>query len=85
VGTSHVPSISGEPFKALVLIARVVRRDLFLLLFRCEQMFVLLEKLIFGTDYPGFLYDRVKQMERPTTVNEETDPCALPPFPKGRF
>ena len=42
------------------LIASVTRRDLFLLLSRCEPMFVPLEKLFFGTDYPGFLYDPVE-------------------------
>ena len=35
------------------LIATLTRRDLFLLLSRCEPMFVPLEKLFFGTDYPG--------------------------------
>ena len=35
------------------LIASVTRRDLFLLLSRCEPMFVPLEKIFFGTDYPG--------------------------------
>ena len=56
------------------LIAKLTRRDLFLLLSRCEPMFVPLEKLFFGTDYPGFLYDPVEaDGEARRRVNEEAD------------
>jgi predicted TIM-barrel fold metal-dependent hydrolase len=67
------------------LIASVTRRDLFLLLSRCEPMFVPLEKLFFGTDYPGFLYDPIKLMEKLATVNEESDACGLPAIPRQKI
>jgi predicted TIM-barrel fold metal-dependent hydrolase len=60
------------------LIATLTRRDLFLMLHRCEPAFVPLEKLFFGTDYPGFLYDPVKLREKLMTVNEESDALQLP-------
>jgi predicted TIM-barrel fold metal-dependent hydrolase len=60
------------------LIASVTRRDLFLLLSRCEPMFVPLEKLFFGTDYPGFLYDPVKLKDKLESVNEEALAVGLP-------
>jgi predicted TIM-barrel fold metal-dependent hydrolase len=67
------------------LIASVTRRDLFLLLSRCEPMFVPLEKLFFGTDYPGFLYDPVVLREKVLTVNEEAEPLGLPPIPQHKI
>lgn len=67
------------------LIGSVTRRDLFLLLSRCEPMFVPLEKLFFGTDYPGFLYDPVKLMDKLLSVNEEAAACSLPPIPQGKL
>ena len=65
------------------LIATLTRRDLFLLLSRCEPMFVPLEKVFFGTDYPGFLYDPVKLLEKLRTVNEEAARRAPPRDPAG--
>lgn len=62
------------------LIASISRRDLFLLLSRCEPMFVPLEKLFFGTDYPGFLYDPVTLKEKLLSVNDEADACSMPPI-----
>jgi predicted TIM-barrel fold metal-dependent hydrolase len=79
--TKH-PNFYGE---LSYLIASLSRRDLFLLLSRCEPMFVPLEKLFFGTDYPGFLYDPVKLKEKLATVNEEADACASPPIPQGKI
>ena len=67
------------------LIATLTRRDLFLLLSRCEPMFVPLEKLFFGTDYPGFLYDPVKLLEKLRTVNEEAEAVRLPPIPSEKL
>ncbi len=67
------------------LIATLTRRDLFLLLSRCEPMFVPLEKLFFGTDYPGFLYDPVKLLEKLRTVNEEADAVHMPPIPAEKI
>ena len=62
-----------------------VDEALFLLLHRCEPMFVPLEKLFFGTDYPGFLYDPVALAEKVRTVNEEADPLGLDPFPQHKL
>jgi predicted TIM-barrel fold metal-dependent hydrolase len=67
------------------LIASVTRRDLFLLLSRCEPMFVPLEKLFFGTDYPGFLYDPVALLRKLAGVNEEADPSSMPPIPEEKL
>jgi predicted TIM-barrel fold metal-dependent hydrolase len=67
------------------LIASVTRRDLFLLLSRCEPMFVPLEKLFFGTDYPGFLYDPVALLGKLASVNEEAEACSLPPIPQEKL
>lgn len=67
------------------LIASISRRDLFLLLSRCEPMFVPLEKLFFGTDYPGFLYDPVALKDKLLSVNEEAAACSLPPIPQGKL
>jgi predicted TIM-barrel fold metal-dependent hydrolase len=67
------------------LIASVTRRDLFLLLSRCEPMFVPLEKLFFGTDYPGFLYDPVKLKDKLLSVNEEADACSMPAIPQAKL
>jgi predicted TIM-barrel fold metal-dependent hydrolase len=55
------------------------------LLYRCEPAFVPLEKLFFGTDYPGFLYDPVKLREKLMTVNEESDTLQLPPIPDSKL
>ncbi|MEA2521636.1 MAG: uncharacterized protein QOI81_1282, partial [Actinomycetota bacterium] len=62
------------------LIATLKRRDLFLLLSRCEPMFVPLEKLFFGTDYPGFLYDPAALREKLMTVNEEAEALRMEPI-----
>jgi predicted TIM-barrel fold metal-dependent hydrolase len=67
------------------LIASVTRRDLFLLLSRCEPMFVPLEKLFFGTDYPGFLYDPVALLRKLASVNEEADASSIPPIPQEKL
>ena len=66
-------------------IASVTRRDLFLMLGRCEPMFVPLEKLFFGTDYPGFLYDPVKLREKLESVNEEASATGLPEIPEHKL
>jgi predicted TIM-barrel fold metal-dependent hydrolase len=67
------------------LIASITRRDLFLLLSRCEPMFVPLEKLFFGTDYPGFLYDPVALLGKLASVNEEAAVCSMPPIPEDKL
>jgi predicted TIM-barrel fold metal-dependent hydrolase len=67
------------------LIATLSRRDLFLFLQRLEPAFIPLEKIFFGTDYPGFLYDPVKLRDKLLTVNEEAVPTALPPIPESKL
>jgi predicted TIM-barrel fold metal-dependent hydrolase len=67
------------------LIATLTRRDLFLLLHRCETAFVPLEKIFFGTDYPGFLYDPVKLRDKLMGVNEEAAVVSLPPIPAQKL
>jgi predicted TIM-barrel fold metal-dependent hydrolase len=67
------------------LIASVSRRDLFLLLSRCEPMFVPLEKLFFGTDYPGFLYDPVNLREKLESVNQEALAVGLPEIAENKL
>jgi predicted TIM-barrel fold metal-dependent hydrolase len=67
------------------LIATLTRRDLFLMLTRCEPAFVPLEKLFFGTDYPGFLYDPVELRTKLLTVNEEAAAVSLPPIPAEKL
>jgi predicted TIM-barrel fold metal-dependent hydrolase len=67
------------------LIATLTRRDLFLLLHRCEPSFVPLEKIFFGSDYPGFLYDPVALLEKLSTVNDEAAALGLPPIPQGKL
>ncbi len=67
------------------LIATLTRRDLFLLLHRCEPAFVPLEKIFFGTDYPGFLYDPVKLRDKLLTANSEAAAVSLPPIPQAKL
>ncbi len=67
------------------LIATLTRRDLFLFLHRCEPAFVPLEKIFFGTDYPGFLYDPVKLRNKLMTVNEEAAAVSLPAIPERKL
>jgi predicted TIM-barrel fold metal-dependent hydrolase len=67
------------------LLATLTRRDLFLMLTRCEPAFVPLEKLFFGTDYPGFLYDPVKLYEKVHTVNQEAAGLGLPPIAEAKL
>jgi len=67
------------------LIATLTRRDLFLLLSRCEPMFVPLEKLFFGTDYPGFLYEPAALREKLMTVNDEADALRMEPIAQEKL
>lgn len=66
-------------------IAAITRRELFEFLYRAEPFFVPLEKLFFGTDYPGFLYDPVKLRDKLMTVNEEADALGLAPIPDEKL
>jgi len=66
-------------------IATITRRDLFLFLHRAEPFFVPLDKLFFGTDYPGFLYDPVALRDKLMTVNEEAAALDLDPIPQHQL
>ncbi len=66
-------------------IATVSRRELFLFLSNSEPFFVPLEKLFFGTDYPGFLYDPVVLKTKLLTVNEEADLLNMKPIPQSKL
>ena len=48
-------------------------------------MFVPLDKLFFGTDYPGFLYDPVALRDKLMTVNEEADALRMEPIAQAKL
>lgn len=64
-------------------IATVSRRRLFTWLSSLRDYFVPLEKIFFGSDYPGFLYDPTALMETLLSVNEEAVPTGLEPLSAG--
>jgi len=66
-------------------LATVTRRDLFHWLSSLEQFFVPLEKLFFGSDYPGFLYDPVALREKLLSVNDEAVHWQIDPIPHRRL
>jgi predicted TIM-barrel fold metal-dependent hydrolase len=66
-------------------IATITRRELFLFLRRAEPYFVPLEKLFFGTDYPGFLYDPVALRQKLMSVNEEAGLLGLEPIAQEKL
>lgn len=59
-------------------IATVTREGLYRFLWDAKQFFVPLEKIFFGTDYPGFLYDPVKLADKLLSVNEEARRMGTP-------
>ena len=79
--TKH-PNFYGE---LSYLIAALSPRELFNFLHRCEPFFVPLEKLFFGSDYPGFLYDPVALREKLLTVNDHAEPLGLEPIPDHKL
>jgi len=66
-------------------IASISRRELFIFLSNSEPFFVPLEKLFFGTDYPGFLYDPVELKNKLMTVNEESTALNMEPIPQRKL
>jgi hypothetical protein len=80
----HLPQHGPAP-ELSYLLASITRRDLLHLLRRCEPAFIPLEKLFFGTDYPGFLYDPVKLGEKVRSVNEEAAAAGLEPIPEHKI
>ena len=61
-------------------IATVTRRRLFSWLSSLPSYFVPLEKIFFGTDYPGFLYDPVELRAKLLGVNEEAERLGMDPI-----
>ncbi|OAA25357.1 hypothetical protein UG55_102217 [Frankia sp. EI5c] len=66
-------------------IATVTDEEFYRFLIHCEQFFVPLEKLLFGSDYPGFLYDPVKLKDKVLGVNEQADRLGLPRIPPEKL
>ncbi len=66
-------------------LATVSRSDMFHWLCSLESSFVPLEKLFFGTDYPGFLYDPVALRNKLLSVNEEAGHFGLAAIPQTRL
>lgn len=66
-------------------VAAVSRAGLYRWLASLEDFFVPLEKLFFGSDYPGFLYDPVALASKVESVNEEADRLGEPPIPPEKI
>ena len=66
-------------------IATVTTEELFRFLVRAQPSFVPLEKLFFGTDYPGFLYDPVALRAKLLAVNEYADRVGARPIPQAKL
>lgn len=66
-------------------IATVTPEELFRFLVHAQQSFVPLEKLFFGTDYPGFLYDPVKLRAKLLSVNEHAERVGAEPVPQAKL
>jgi predicted TIM-barrel fold metal-dependent hydrolase len=63
-------------------ISTVTREGLYRFLLDAKQFFVPMEKIFFGTDYPGFLYDPVRLSEKLMTVNDEARRMGTPEIPE---
>jgi predicted TIM-barrel fold metal-dependent hydrolase len=66
-------------------IASVTTEELLRFLVHAEASFVPLEKLFFGTDYPGFLYDPVKLRAKLLDVNSHADRVGCEPVPQAKL
>ncbi len=66
-------------------IATVTRGELMRWLSSLGTYFVPLEKLFFGTDYPGFLYDPVALREKLLSVNDEAERQGVDPVEQSRL
>lgn len=65
-------------------IATVTPEELFRFLVHAQQSFVPLEKLFFGTDNPGFLYDPVELRVKLLSVNDYAERVGAAPIRPGR-
>ena len=59
--------------------------ELFRFLVHAQQSFVPLEKLFFGTDYPGFLYDPAGLRAKLLSVNEHAERVGAAPIPQAKL
>lgn len=66
-------------------IASATEEELFRFLIHAEQSFVPLEKIFFGTDYPGFLYDPVALMTKLRNVNAHAERVGVEPIPESKL
>jgi predicted TIM-barrel fold metal-dependent hydrolase len=66
-------------------IATVTTEELFRFLVHAQASFVPLEKIFFGTDYPGFLYDPVKLRAKLLAVNEHAGRVGADPIPQAQL
>ncbi len=66
-------------------IASATEEELFRFLVHAEQSFVPLEKIFFGTDYPGFLYDPVALMTKLRNVNAHAERVGAEPIPESKL
>jgi predicted TIM-barrel fold metal-dependent hydrolase len=66
-------------------ISTVTQEELYRWLIHCEQMFVPLGKIVFGTDYPGFLYDPVDLMNKILGVNQVAERLGMPEISQDKL
>jgi predicted TIM-barrel fold metal-dependent hydrolase len=66
-------------------IATATGEELYRFLVHAQQFFVPLEKLFFGTDYPGFLYDPVALRAKLLAVNSHADRLGTDPIPQAKL
>ncbi len=66
-------------------IATVTQEELYRWLIHLEQMFVPLEKVVFGSDYPGFTYDPVKLRDKLLGVNAVAQKLDMPEIPREKL
>ena len=66
-------------------IATATPEELFRFLVHSQQSFVPLEKLFFGTDYPGFLYDPVALRAKLLSVNDHAARVGADPIPPAKL
>jgi predicted TIM-barrel fold metal-dependent hydrolase len=66
-------------------IATATGEELYRFLVHAQQFFVPLEKLFFGTDYPGFLYDPVALRTKLLSVNSHAEQLGTDPIPQAKL
>ena len=66
-------------------IATATGEELYRFLVHAQQFFVPLEKLFFGTDYPGFLYDPVALRAKLLSVNSHAERLGTDPIPQAKL